>query len=227
MKLFRSKTPQSPEAAAYLESLRTLKLKQYQPELGPFIVLDTETSGMSVQSDRIVSAGVSIIRHNSIQMTENRAWFVDQGDISLKASSPVHGIISSDLKDGIDEIHFLKELLPILSGAVVVGHHIGFDAAMLHEAMQRQLGIKWKNPIIDTATMASHELHPFHRTGYANQQAPGLDDVCSQLSIYPMERHSAWGDAFTTAEIFLTLCARMRQRLGRPLRMADLPVVRF
>jgi DNA polymerase-3 subunit epsilon len=117
----------------------------------------------------------------------------------------------------------MQELLPLLHGAVVVGHHINFDAAMIDRALRRRFDVGLRNPLVDTANLAQVAIDAFAKTGYANQRPPTLDEVCSHLEIMTMERHTAAGDAFTTAELFLLLCARMRQQLKRPLLVDDLP----
>jgi len=214
----------NPIAEAYRVSLDSLSFKKAHAEHGSVLVIDTETSGFHIGRDRILSAAAIIIEEGALQLESSRAWLVHQEGVEVTESSPVHGLVPSDIEGGILEQAFLEELLPLLHGRVVVGHHAQFDVRMLDEAMRRVLQLKWRNPYIDTAMMAAQELHAFHRTGYANQPMPSLDDVCSELSLYPMERHSAWGDAFTTAEIYLLLCARMRQRLKRPVEFRDLPL---
>jgi len=213
-----------PLAEAYRNSLDAFSCRRSRAEQGPVIVLDTETSGFQVGKDRILSAAAILIEEGCIQLEGSRAWMVRQEDVEFTESSTVHGLVPADIEGGLSEEEFLGELLPMLHARVVIGHHAAFDVRMLDEAMRRNLGQKWRNPYIDTAQMASHELPAFHRTGYANQPDPSLDDVCSELSLYPMERHSAWGDAFTTAEIYLILCARMRQRIRRQVEFRDLPL---
>ena len=116
----------------------------------------------------------------------------------------------------------------MLAGGIIVGHHIRFDAAMINDAMMRHFKTKFCSRIIDTALMAMTELVAFHQTGYANQRPPSLDEVCSQLNLPVVARHTAEGDAFTTAEVFLLLYGRIRRRLRRrPVQARDLPIKRF
>ena len=224
MKKHRDRDPLIPEAEAYVASVRSLRWKSLDPEAGPVVVLDTETTGMRVGRDRVLSVGLVVVEEGAVQLSRVRGWYLNPGAVGFSQSSRVHGILPEDVANGVDELTFLREFMPLVNGCVVVGHYTRFDAGMIDEMMKRLLGVRWMNPMVDTAQLAIRELPAFHRTGYARQPAPTLDEVCSQLGVYPTERHSAWGDAFTTAELYLLFCARMRQRLGRSLTLADLPV---
>ena len=227
VRLWSRRAPPTHEAAVYEQSFKSFKLRLFDPQAGPFVVLDLETTGFEIGKDQIISAGIMTIQDMGLSMEASRAWLIRQPEFEINETSVVHGLVPADLESGTSEEEFLRDLLPILEGVVVVGHHARFDARMLDVIMRKHANTRWRNPIVDTAQFAMQELSAFHKTGYGNQPMPGLDEVCSELSIYPMERHTAWGDAFTTAEIFLMLCARLRTRLDRPLRMRDIPSVRI
>jgi DNA polymerase-3 subunit epsilon len=74
--------------------------------------------------------------------------------------------------------------------------------------------------------MAQRTVEAFGVTAYPGQRPPSLDEVCEHLGLPTVERHTAAGDAFTTAELFLVLCARMQRLRGRPLVVDDLPLER-
>jgi DNA polymerase-3 subunit epsilon len=192
-----------------------------------FVVIDTETSGFKVGKDRILSLALFEIVDGRIDLARGRKWIVFQPDITPTASTAIHGILPSEIRNGTLEQDLLEELIPLLSGAVVVGHHIRFDAAMMNEMMLRCMKTRFRNRIVDTAHMAMNELIPFHQTGYANQRPPSLDEVCAQLDLPVIARHTAEGDAFVTAEVFLMLCGRIRRRLAGPPQIQHLPIRKF
>lgn len=225
--------PESPACRHYLaETGRKIRRKTPVKELR-FAVLDTETSGFEIGKDRILSISLFEIINRQIDLSLSRKWIVFQPGTALTAATAVHGILPCETQRGIQEKQVIEELLPLLAGAIVVGHHIRFDAAMLNEAMMRNFKTKFCNRIIDTASMAMSELIPFHRTGYANQRPPALDEVCSQLNLPVVARHTAEGDAFLAAQVFLLLCGKIRRRRQnrrihrRDLLLKDLPSVRF
>lgn len=190
-----------------------------------FLVLDAETSGFKIGEDRLLSLATMPIRGGDLLVGQAASWLVRQPAASVNAATTVHGILPSDTAAGDAERDVLAALLPQLHGAVIVGHHIAFDCAMLDEALRRHFGTSLRNPRLDTAMLAMGTLDAFGKTAYPGQRPPTLEELCAHCDIPPLDRHTAAGDTFTTAELFLFLCARLRRRLGRPLLARDLPLV--
>ncbi|PTY08147.1 hypothetical protein DB347_00745 [Opitutaceae bacterium EW11] len=189
-----------------------------------FLVIDAETTGFNVQTDKILSIAAIHTEHGQILLGRSKSWLVFQDHVAVNEAVRVHGILPSDTKNGQPESQVMEELLPELHGTILVGHHVGFDAALLDVALYRRFGIHLRNPILDTASLAMQAIDAFARTGYANQRPPSLDEVCAHCGIAMMDRHTAAGDAYTTAELFLLLCARLRQRKKRAIVAGDLPL---
>ncbi len=218
--------PASGAARAYEEATPP-RLPRRTPLGGVrFVVLDSETTGFNPARDRILSLAAMPVRDGGMRVSDLQSWLVYHSDIPMTDAVRVHGILPSDAREGAPEQVVLEQLLPLISGAVLVGHHIGFDVRMLNEALGRRFGIRLRNPTIDTATLAMQTVEAFRKTGYAGQRTPSLEEVCTHLGIAPLERHTAPGDTFTTAELFLVLCARHARDLRRPLTVADLPIER-
>ncbi|HEY0947719.1 MAG TPA: 3'-5' exonuclease [Opitutaceae bacterium] len=220
------RTPRAPVVQAYLDAT-SAKVRGKTPlDALSFVVLDAETTGFSVGRDRLLSLAVMPVRAGRLAVAGTRCWLVQQSAVPLNEAMQVHGILPSDTAAGEPEERVLAELLPTLAGAVLVGHHIGFDIAMLNAALQRHYRVRLRNPVLDTALMARHALEAFAATAYPGQQPPSLDEVCALCGIPVVERHTAEGDTFTTAELFLVLCARLQRLRGRPLLASDLPITR-
>jgi len=188
-----------------------------------FVVLDCEATGFNTAKDRILSLAIAELRAGRLHLPRSASWLFQQ-ERPVADSVAVHGILPTDTAQGEPERNVLLELLPRLQGAVIVGHHIGFDVAMLNAAMKRHFHYSLRNPIMDTARFAMDAVEAFARTGYPGQREPTLDEVCAQCAITPTDRHTAEGDAFTTATLFLAMCARRQRQLARPLRAGDLPL---
>ena len=220
---WRRKTPLPPIVQAYVDATpKRIPGKTPLNEL-PFIVLDCETTGFNAQQDRMLSLAIAELRGGRLYIARSASWLFRQDQPVTQAVS-VHGILPSDTVFGQPEPDILLELLPRLHGAVIVGHHIGFDIAMLNAAMKRHFKTTLCNHVLDTARFAMQSVEAFARTGYPGQREPTLDEVCVQCGITPTDRHTAEGDTFTTATLFLAMCARRQRQLGHLLRANDLPL---
>ncbi|MCH6258139.1 3'-5' exonuclease [Puniceicoccaceae bacterium K14] len=217
-----------PIVSEYEEKSRLRRMNRKAPLSSVrFVVLDAETSGFDKRNDRMLSLAAFEVTDNRISIQNMCSWTIFQSNASLTEAVKVHGILPDETMQGQQEYVVMRELIPFLTGAVVVGHHIGFDAMMIDMGLQRHFGISFCNPIVDTADLAMRALDAFAQTGYANQRPPSLDEVCSQCDIEMWLRHTAEGDAFTTAELFLYLCAKRRKLLGKELLLKDLPIRKY
>jgi len=223
---WRRQLPLPPNVEAYLKGTpKSIPGKTPINDL-LFIVLDCETTGFNSATDRVLSLAIAELRSGRLHIARSAAWLIRQDRPATQAVA-VHGILPSDTAFfGQPESEVLLELLPRLQGAVIVGHHIGFDLAMLNAAMKRHFKKPLRNPVLDTARFAMDSIEAFARTGYPGQREPTLDEVCAQCGITPLDRHTAEGDTFTTATLFLAMCARRQRQLGHPLRAGDLPLSR-
>ncbi len=219
--------PDDPVARAYMEGT-TRKPGRRAPVSGLHVVaVDVETSGMRVGRDRLLSLGGVDIADGEVRVGSAFSWYVHHPDLPVNEATRIHGILPADSAAGQPEDQVLRELLPRITDAVLVGHHVGFDASMLDDALKRRLGVRLSNPLVDTANLAGFAVEAFHRVGYPRQPPPSLEEVCTYLGLPMTERHTALGDAFTTATLFLLLCAKIRRRLDRPLLWGDLPSGRW
>lgn len=222
MKWFGSKTSDLPFVQDYLEINRRPPSPSSELSDLKLAVVDIETSGLNIQKDRILSVSMLCIDGMELSIDSARQWIVYQPDAFWNEAVEIHGILPSETQHGKPEDEVLSELLSTLENRPVVGHHVGFDMRMLDKATRRHFGLKMKNRMIDTAHLSMNVLEAFHHTGYPGQRPPSLDEVCAQLNITVVDRHTSTGDAYACAEAFLLLCARLRKTIGRPLRLKDL-----
>ncbi len=215
--------PEHPTARAYAEGTQSRRGRREPLSDLSILAIDLETSGMRVGKDRILSVGGVDVSRGRVEVGSAFSWYVRHPDAQVTEATRVHGILPADTAAGMPEERALEALLPRLTGAVVVGHHVGFDGSMLSEALKRHFGVRLRNELVDTAQLAAIAIEAFHRAGYPRQPPPSLEEVCTYLGIPMMDRHTALGDAFTAGTLFLLLCARLRRLRGRPLVWGDLP----
>ena len=129
-------------------------------------------------------------------------------------SVTVHGITRDQTRDGVEEPQALEAFLKYLRDGVIVGHHIGHDITTIDRATGRHFGIKLQNRSLDTM-----DLTLSLKDGGAFSHKPAFDDfsldgLCELFRIEPHDRHTAGGDAFITAQIFIRLI-RLARKFGR------------
>jgi len=177
-----------------------------------FVVLDCETTGLDARRHRIVSIGAVGVRDLQIVLG-------DRYEALLRvrfntAATLVHGITRDETRAGLDEAEAMAGLLSYLQDAVIVGHHIGHDLAMIDAALARHGAGSLRNRHIDTGELALLLEDGAGGTGRAAPADLSLDGLCARFGVVPYDRHTAPGDAFLTAQVLLRLL-RLAARQGR------------
>ena len=112
------------------------------------------------------------------------------------ASYRIHGINQEMVaeKDPIEKV--LPRFRQFVSDTVLVGHNIAFDMKLL-KLKEPATRVRFTNPVLDTLLLSAI-LHPIH-------EQHDMENIARRLGISIIGRHTALGDALTTAEIFLKL----------------------
>ena len=169
----------------------------------PLVAIDCETTGLNPKRDRIVSfaavridAGLRVAEQPALDL------LIDPGVEIPARSTAVHGIDRSHLAAAPSFEKAFSDLAGSLHGAVVIGHFIGFDLAIIgREAARARL--PWHEPpSFDTANLAA-------AAGYPPEHLD-LTEMLARLGIEPRgRRHSAAGDARMAADLFVALAHRL------------------
>jgi DNA polymerase-3 subunit epsilon len=217
--------PLPAEVQRYLAAVAELPGDGLAVEAVRFVSLDCETTGTDAKKDRLITMGAITVQDGEILLE-------DQFEVMLwishnTSSVLVHGITADEAaRDGVDEGTALRRFLDFLGDGVIVGHHIGFDVEVIQYACQRCFGIDLRNRWVDTMELTLHleDAGAFEsmQNGVSTRNPFrdfSLDGLCRQFLVEPHDRHTAAGDAFITAQIFLKLLrvARHNDRttLGR------------
>ena len=108
----------------------------------------------------------------------------------------------------------LEAFLGYLRDGVIVGHHIGHDIATFDAACTRHWGMRLLNRSLDTMDLTLHLERDGAFAGRPPIRRFTLDALCELFGVIPHDRHTASGDAFITAQVFLRLL-RLAARTGR------------
>lgn len=177
-----------------------------------FVVLDSETTGLDPQKDRLITIGAVAVIGGEILLDD---VFDALLEVSYNSSAvTVHGITRQESLAGITEPEALQRFLAYLKDGVIVGHHIGHDVATLNAGYQRHWGFSLENRSLDTMDLALNLERDGAFPGSDVFSDFSLDGLCSLFGVIPHDRHTASGDAFMTAQVFLRLL-RLASRHGR------------
>lgn len=198
---------------AYEASFRHKPERKQPLEAVSFVVFDTETTGLDTRADHMLSIGAVRLENWAIDLSTAFDCLVRQERRGGgRESIPIHGILPVERPESLDEEEAVRAFLEYVGNSVLVGHHVLFDISMINEALRRMGLGRLKNRRLDTARLAIRlQRGPYQRPG----QYPGLDQLCDQYGILPDDRHTAAGDAFLTALVFLKM---LRQLKGRGIR---------
>jgi DNA polymerase III subunit epsilon len=177
-----------------------------------FVVLDLETSGLNPLTDAIVTIGAVGVRGGDILLEDSFSALLKVAENTSAVT--VHGVTRDQSVNGLDEKVALERFLDYLRDGVIVGHHIGHDITAVNSACERHWSASLLNRSLDTMDLTLH----LERDGAFADRPPirrfTLDALGEMFGVVPHDRHTASGDAFITAQVFLRL-VRLASRFGR------------
>ena len=168
-----------------------------------YTVFDTETTGLDISGgDKIVSIGAVRIINAKMLVDEQFNQLVNPGRIIPATSTEYHGITD----DMVVDQPVIEDVLPLfyrfVDETVLVAHNAAFDMRLL-QINEPYTGLKFINPVLDTFLLSA-VVHP----SLANHD---LEHIAKRLGVKIRDRHTALGDAITTATIFLKLIPILAQ----------------
>jgi DNA polymerase III epsilon subunit family exonuclease len=167
-----------------------------------FIALDLETTGLDPRRDAIVSlAAIPFV--GGVPVT-GYVTLVDPGRMIPPESTAIHGLTDGMVREAPPLERVLRTAELMIDGAVLVGHNVGFDVAVLTRARRVRGLPPLRNRAIDTGRLAA-SLHPEWRDF-------SLEGVAGRLDVEVVARHTAEGDALTAGRIFIALLPELEAR---------------
>jgi DNA polymerase III subunit epsilon len=172
-----------------------------------FVALDLETTGLDPRRDTIVSlAAIPFVGGVAVQ---GYVTLVNPGRAIPPQSTAIHGLTDAMVRGAPPLDRVLREAEPVFADAVLVGHNVGFDIAVLTRGRRACRLPPLRNPALDTARLAAG-LHP-------EWGDFSLERIAERLGVEVVARHTAVGDALTAGRIFVALLPELEARRLRTL----------
>jgi len=167
-------------------------------------VFDTETTGLDPNGgDEIIQIGAMRTLNGRLLAGEAFDQLVDPRRSIPEAGIPIHGIRPEMVRGQPTIAEVLPAFHAFARDTVLVGHNVAFDLRFF-ALKEDAAGVRFDQPVLDTLLLAS--------LAWPNVETHGLDAIAARLGVTVAGRHSALGDARTTAEVFLKLVPLLRQR---------------
>ncbi len=158
-----------------------------------YVVVDIETTGTDVTSDKVTEIGAVRIKNGKI--VESFQTLIDP-EVSLSKKIVELTGITDEMLKGQPKIHEVyPDFIKFLGNAIFVAHNADFDYRFL-KIVGKPLGYYLDNESVDTLILSRKRLTylPNHK----------LNTVCAHFNI-EFRHHRALSDAFATAEAFIEL----------------------
>jgi DNA polymerase-3 subunit epsilon len=171
----------------------------------PYVVFDTETTGLEPTRDELVQIAAVRVVNGRLVAGEAMDTLVDPGRRIPAQASRVHGITDDQvvgapaIPDAVSRLHGFAQ------DAVLVAHNAPFDLGFL-KRQEAAIGARFDHPVLDTVLLSA--------VLFGTNEAHNLDALCQRLGIEiaAERRHTALGDAEATAA---ALCAMIPMLQGR------------
>ena len=182
------------------------------PPPNEWVVIDCETTGLSIAKDQIISIGAVKIIGNTLITSERLELLVKPDKQVSSESVKIHRLRELDVADGLDPEVAVAKLMEFIGSRPIVGYYLEFDIAMLHKIIWRMLGQGLPQSKIEVSALYYE---------YKNSQLPinqkgqmidlRFDTLMKDLNLPVRDAHDAMNDAVMTGLAFI----KLRQLLGQ------------
>ena len=176
-------------------------LSKFDKKSNRFVVLSTETTGLSLEKDVILSFGSFSIINNSIIISDSFETVIAQYKFFHENGISNEFTIETKMKK-MGEADAIQALIEFIGNSVLVGHHIDFDVEMINAALERLGCGRLKNEALDIDVMHRKLLD-------INNKQFSLEELCDIYKIPKSDRNSSSEDAYKIALLFLKLKSRL------------------
>lgn len=169
---------------------------------GHYTVVDTETTGLDPQADRLIE--IAAIRVRAGKEVARFETLVKPGRKLSKAIVDLTGITDGELTNAPEPQDALQQFIDFLKDDIIVAHNANFDVNFLYDSMQRCGMNPLENNFVDTMRLAK-----CIRPDLSNYK---LATLAKAYQIAQPKAHRALADCETTMAVLQKLDEDARQQ---------------
>jgi len=168
-----------------------------------FAIVDTETTGLSCDNDRLLQIGVVVVCADG-QVENQFATYIKRRILKPGhlGAHFVHGITRSDLRNGIPASEALVAMQEMIAGCVFTAHNAQFDLGFLRAEANRANVLLAIDAPICTLKM-SRALDPKLTMSHK------LSEIAKRYGVVNERAHDALADAKVTAAVLPRLLGEL------------------
>ena len=169
------------------------------------LILDTETTGLNFNNDRIIEIGIVELIDNVLTQNYFHEYINPEINISLSAQK-VHGISNEFLIGKPTFNQIVKKFLDFIKDDTIIIHNAEFDTNFINKELQNCGFNDIKNSVVDTIKIAKKEFPG---------QTVNLDSLCKKLDVTNTRQnfHGALLDATLLSKVYLKLTTGKQENL--------------
>lgn len=170
----------------------------------PFVVVDTELTGLDTKRDSVVSVGAVKMAGTRIELGRSFYRLVSPRADFKRESIVVHGITPDDVTTQPALEVVADELLAFCGDRILAGHFFTIDLGFLGRESPAVKAADLRRRAIDTARIQGWIEQQRHRhagIGVAHEGALNLSALALNYGIRVEGAHNALVDAFITAQL--------------------------
>lgn len=176
-------------------------LSKFDTKSKRFVILSTETTGLSLHNDVILSMGSFSVIDNSIYIADSFETIVAQYKFFHDNGISNEFTLETKMKK-LAEPEAIQAFVEFIGNSVLVGHHIDFDVEIINVALERLGCGRLKNEALDIDVM-------YRKLTDINNKQFSLEELCDIFKIPKSDRNSSSEDAYKIALLFLKLKSRL------------------
>ncbi len=175
----------------------------FEPYTGDeVVVFDTETTGLNMKKDAVLSIGAVKIKGDKILTSQSFEVFLKPSKEISVESIKIHHIRPCDLEHAIEPVEGVKKFLEFIGNRPLVGYYLEFDMAMINRLIKPWIGITLPNKQIEVSGLYFDKKIALIPQGNIDLR---FDTILDNLNIPRMGQHNALNDAIMTAMVYIKL----------------------